>query len=86
MARPNMFKENISLYLKMDRTEYDKLGEIATLESTYSGRLVTMQQLIRNAIKFTYEDNERLRECFRRTRCYSKRRKKLANKNFKVLG
>lgn len=76
MARPKIIKDSVIFTLRMEREMERKIKDIAALESVHSNRLVTMQELIRNAINFVYEDNERLRECFRRSRSR-------ANKRFK---
>jgi len=46
----------------------ERLHDIAHLESITTGKVVTMQMLIRDALHFVYTDDERLRECFRRSR------------------
>lgn len=73
-GRPKKFKNSILISARLDFEQHQQLKDIADLESTHTGRQVTMQDLIRNAIKFVYEDNERLRECFRRSRAHINRR------------
>lgn len=68
MGRPTSFKSSIVVSTRFEEDDYRRIQEIAALESTYSGRKVTAQDLIRDACKFLYEDGERLRESFRRSR------------------
>ncbi len=68
MARTPTFKNSLVVSTRFEEDEYRQIQEIASLESSYSGRLVTAQDLIRNACRFCYQDGERLREVFRRTR------------------
>jgi hypothetical protein len=68
MARPAMLQDSYVMSTRLERTMYQQLQEIAALESSYSGRKVTVQDLIRNSLNFCYSDGERLREVFRRSR------------------
>jgi hypothetical protein len=68
MARPTLFKNSKVISTRMEADFYTILQEIAALETINTGRVVTCQELIRNALMFVYGDNERLRECFRRSR------------------
>jgi hypothetical protein len=68
MARPTLFKNSKVISTRLESDFYQILQEIAALETINTGRVVTCQELIRNALKFVYSDNERLRECFRRSR------------------
>lgn len=68
MARTSVFDSSLVVSTRFEEKDYRHIQEIAALESSYSGRKVTAQDLIRNACKFCYEDGERLRECFRRAR------------------
>ena len=68
MVRPAVFKNSIVVSTRMEEDEYRQIQEIAALESSYCGRKVTAQDLIRNACRFCYQDGERLREVFRRSR------------------
>ena len=68
MARPCLFENSIVISTRLDREMYQKLNDISALETINTGKKVHVQELIRNALKFVYEDNERLRECFRRSR------------------
>lgn len=74
MARPNLLKNSLVVSTRLEQDEYDRLKEIAALESINCGRCVTAQQLIRDAVSFVYGDGERLRECFRRTRSHMTKR------------
>ncbi len=68
MARPSTFKNSRVVSLRIEDDEYKNIQEIAVLQSTYSGKLVTANDLIRDACKFVYQDGEQLRESFRRSR------------------
>ena len=68
MARPSTFKDVMVVSMRIEREDYEMLHDIAALETLNTGKTVSVQELVRNAIKFTYSDNERLRECFRRSR------------------
>lgn len=68
MGRPAVFKNSVVVSTRFEEEEYRMIQEIAALESSYSGRKITAQDLIRDACKFCYQDGERLREVFRRTR------------------
>jgi hypothetical protein len=68
MARHSNFKNSLVVSTRFEEEEYQKVKDIAALETITTGRLVTAQELIRDAVSFVYGDNERLRECFRRTR------------------
>lgn len=50
------------------------LKDYAELETLTRGRSVSPRELIRDALRFVYFDNERLRECFRRSRAASNTR------------
>lgn len=67
-GRPKKFERSIEIKLKMECVEYEALKELAAYESMRLGRDIYVQALIRMAVRFTFSDNERLRECFRRTR------------------
>lgn len=70
MARTPSLEENEVVSLRVEKDILAMLRELAALESLHAARVVTVNELIRNAIEFTYSDNERLRECFRRTRAH----------------
>lgn len=62
--------KSVRLEIEMDRM----LVDLAALETIRTGKQVTQMDLIRMAIDYTFTDNERLRECFRRTRMTSNTR------------
>lgn len=68
MARPPRFKKSVVVSVRFEADEYEKVQDLAALESINSGRKITSLDLIRDAVKFVYGDNERLRESFRRSR------------------
>lgn len=74
MVRPNLLNENLVISARIEKEMYQMLHDIAALETINSGGKVTVQELIRNALKFVYSDNERLRECFRRSRSHISKR------------
>lgn len=67
-------EENTVISVRIEKKMYQMLKDIAALETLNTGRMVTVNELIRNSLDFTYSDNERLRECFRRSRSYVKNR------------
>lgn len=68
MARPPSFRKSLVVSIRFEEDEYEKLRDIAALETLNTGRLISANSLIRDAVSFVYSDNERLRECFRRSR------------------
>lgn len=62
--------------IRFELEEYLHVQGIAELEANNTGKKVSTQQLIRDAVQYVYGDNERLRECFRRTRESSSKRYK----------
>lgn len=76
MVRPILVPNSIVTSVKITEEMDILLSEIASLETHNSGHLVTKQQLIRDALRFVYTDNERMRECFRRSRAVSSKRKR----------
>lgn len=74
MARPPVLDDNLVVSARIEKEVYQMLHDIAALETINTGRKVTIQELIRLALKYTYSDNERLRECFRRSRMHFKGR------------
>ena len=74
MARPNSLAENVVVSTRIEKEMYSMLQDLAALESINSGRVVTVQELIRGALHFTYSDNERLRESFRRSRAHVRKK------------
>ncbi len=76
MARPILVPDSISISVRLESQMYDMVREIAALETLSTGRLVSTNSLIRDAIHYTYGDNERLRESFRRSRAAQSERYK----------
>lgn len=70
MGRPTVLDENIVVSARIETDMYELLRSLAALETINSGRTVTVQELIRNALNYTYSDNEHLRESFRRSRSH----------------
>lgn len=70
MARPKPLKENMVVSVRIEVEMYDMLYDFAALESLNTGKKVTIQELIRNALGFVYTDNERMRESFRKSRSH----------------
>jgi hypothetical protein len=68
MGRYKKFKASVSIPFRIEKEMYQTLKDIATAETIRRGSQVHVQELIRDAINFVYVDNERLRECFRRSR------------------
>lgn len=68
MARPSSFKNSIVVSTRFEADDYQKVQDIAALKSIETGRKITAQELIREAVNYVYGDNEILRECFRRSR------------------
>ena len=68
MGRKPILKNSVVISVRFDLEEYTRVQDIAALETISTGKLVTAVELIRQAVHFTYGDNERLRECFRRSR------------------
>lgn len=73
-GRPKGFKKSITVSIKFEEAEFEKVKDIAALETLNTGRIVSAHQLIRDAVSFVYGDNERLRECFRRSRAHITKR------------
>lgn len=76
MGRPRSFRKFMVVSIRFELDEYTNVQEIAQLESNNTGKKVSAQELIRDAVRFVYGDNEKLRECFRRTREATSRRYK----------
>lgn len=68
MARPKELTETVIVSLRLEVAMDQKLADLAALETINSGRHVSKLELIRDALSYVYSDNERLRECFRRSR------------------
>lgn len=75
-GRPSKFKRSLVISVRFEEEEYRRVQDIAALETINTGRIVTAQELIRDSVTFVYSDNERLRECFRRTRNHITKRRK----------
>ena len=76
MGRPRLYKKDVDVSMKLEEGLYRKLQDIAALETLHWGRRVAAVELMRKAIAFVYEDNELLRECFKRSRSPVRNRKK----------
>lgn len=74
MGRRPVLEENFVVSARIEKSMYHMLQDIAALETINSGRKITVQELLRNALNYVYSDNERLRECFRRARTHVNRR------------
>ncbi len=74
MARNPILEDNFVVSTRIEKSMYQMLQDIAALETINSGKKVTVNELIRNALKFVYCDNERLRECFRKSRSHITKR------------
>ena len=61
MGRKTVLKESLIVSCRIEGDEYQKLRDIAALESLSTGKTVTVQSLIRDAVRYVYSDNERLR-------------------------
>lgn len=70
MGRHMSLNDNMVVSVRIEKDMHQILHEIASLESLQTGRVVSVNELIRNAIEYVYTDNERLRECFRRSRSH----------------
>ncbi len=68
MTMKSKFKDPILQSIRMERDQWDLIVKIAQLQTYTSKKYVSAHSLIRNALKMVFEDNEWLRECFRRTR------------------
>ncbi len=75
MARGS-FSKNYIVNMVMAEESYLNVKDIAALETQFSGRKVSAHELIRAAVRFVYEDNERMRECFRRSRSHQHKSRK----------
>lgn len=76
MVRPIKIVDSVNITTRVSSEMYDMLKEIAALETLSTGRVITSNQLIRDALQFVYGDNERLRESFRRSRAKTESRYK----------
>lgn len=73
-GRKPLFKKEIVVRMRFDEPTYLRLRDIAALESIHQGKIISSAELIRQAVNFVYEDNERLREAFRRIRSRATKR------------
>lgn len=74
MSRPKTFKNSVVISCRFEEEDYLRMQEIAALRSSYVGEKITALDLIRYACSYCYEDDEILREIFRRTREHINRR------------
>lgn len=77
MARRNFLNDALVVSCKIERNMLSMLHDLAALETLHSGRTVSVQELIRNALSYVYTDNERLRESFRKSRSHISKRIKI---------
>ena len=68
MVRPIKVMDSMNVSVRICSEMYETIKEIAALETLSTGKIITTNQLIRDALQFVYGDNERLRESFRRSR------------------
>lgn len=68
MGRRKEIPNEIVVTLRVNSEDYELVREIAALETNLRGKYTSAHELIRDAIRFVYKDNERMRECFRRSR------------------
>ena len=68
LGRKPLFKDHIVHSVKIEKGMMSRLKDLAAAETIIRGKLITVHGLIRDAIDFVYEDNERLREVFRKAR------------------
>lgn len=61
-------QKTVTLPIRFDKYHYQMLREVADLETINSGQEITVAFLIREAVKWVYAENERLREIFRKHR------------------
>jgi len=68
MARNKEIDNSMTLSIRFNRDLWNMIQQIAVLESERAHKLISGHELIRRAVEFMYDDNERMRECFKRTR------------------
>lgn len=66
--RKSIFSEDVLKNVRFEKQQLETIQEISALQSMYTGRMVSPSELIRDAVSFVFGDNERMRECFRRSR------------------
>lgn len=76
MARPVKIQDSITVSVRIESAMYEILKEISALETLATGKVISTNQLIRDCLEFMYSDNERMRECFRRSRTIQNKRYK----------
>lgn len=76
MARPIKVPDSVTVSVRLEHSMYDMLKEIAALETLATGRVISTNQLIRDCLEYMYNDNERLRDCFKRSREHQNKRYK----------
>ena len=86
MARKARFESTKVISIRLPTEIYDVMKEIAEIETTKTGRIVSVMELMRNACIFLYTDNERLRDAFDRSRLSAHlwHEKKIKNKKLEV--
>jgi hypothetical protein len=70
MSRKKKFENSHVVSVRFEDDMYNKMREIAALETFTTGTQVHMLDLVRGACDFVYNDNERMRESFRRSRAH----------------
>lgn len=68
LGRKRISKDDCVISLRLDPAVWQKLKDFAHLMSQYGHKVTSGQELIRMAIKWSFEDNERLRDLFRQQR------------------
>lgn len=76
-----VIKDHTLVNLRIEKVKWHEIMQIAALESSYVGKTISGQDLIRDALTFVYGDNERLRYCFKRIRGPTK----LGKKNIRCI-
>lgn len=77
MKKPGIkkkFTHDEVVSVRFEKSEYDRVREIAALETVVRKRVISAQDLIREAVSFVFNHNEKLRECFRRSRILNVRK------------
>lgn len=59
-------RKNGRINVEMDYEMNERLKELAETQTLYSGQKVSVPDLVRAALHFTFEHNELMREFFRR--------------------
>jgi len=74
MGRKKLYGSVSTVNIKFETSQWANVQEIAALESAVCARNITGAELVRQAVHYVFEDNERLREMFRRSRVCLKKR------------